>query len=73
MNDLQISFLFETAIGFLVIAAISNLALGKGRLWVLGHAAFLGTGGAYAWAASLWPWPVALVFRPGSSLSLQSR
>jgi ABC-type branched-subunit amino acid transport system permease subunit len=65
MTDLQVSFLFETAVGFLVIASISNVALGKARLWVVGQAAFLGTGGVYAWAAGAWPWPAALAVTAG--------
>lgn len=55
MNELQLVFLFDTALGFVVIASISAIAFGKSRLWVVGHASFLATGGVYALGAQIWP------------------
>ncbi len=54
MNELQAVFVFETLLSFVVIASISVLAFGKGRLWVVGQPSFLASGGIYAWASENW-------------------
>jgi ABC-type branched-subunit amino acid transport system permease subunit len=54
MTELQIRFAFEVISTFIIIASISTLALGRAGLWVIGQAAFVASGGFYAWAAFQW-------------------
>ena len=51
MTELQLGFLLDIVVNYVVIATIANLAFGRGRIWVVGHGALLATGGVYAWAA----------------------
>lgn len=61
MNELQLSFLLEVAVNFLVICSISTLAFGRGRLWVVGHAALLGSGGVFALVSRELPLAIAVL------------
>jgi len=61
MTELQLSFLMDLVINYVVITGIANLAFGRGNIWVVGHGSLLACGGIYAWAAFEYSAPVGIV------------